>query len=355
MYRTMHSLSSMILLPAILSIMIPGHCLAATLQVKVADDDLTLVSAPGKASYVIRGDGSRVILPLPKTALVHTLEAAAESWFAAGVDVAPAGRRLVVLKGAGSKVKELPAPVVQASKQLREPTVLMGKAGFVGLAWIEGRGSRLQAVRAARWTVGGWREAVTVSPPGPGSQMALTSAFLGDGSWMLAWAAFDGEDDEIFWSRFDGSHATKPERLGLDNSVPDITPCLWASQAGVLAAWSRYDGNDYRLHLARFTGLSWSSPEMVGPKGSLYPTFHAGQQGSMLLYMTAAPRAWVVAELDDQGHARRQMTFETFHSERPLLRSLGDSLTGGDVSMVWGGEESEPEVVSGLVWKPIQK
>lgn len=351
MHRTTQILTSIVLLPAILLIMLPGQGLAATLQVKVADEDLTLVSSPGKTSHVIRGDGSRVTLPLPNTAFVYTLEAAGESWFAAGVDVTSAGRRLVVLKGAGSRVKELPAPAVQDQAQLREPTVLIGEAGFVGLAWIEGRGSRLQTVRAARWTVGGWKEPVTVSPPGPGSQMALTTAFLGDGSWLLAWAAFDGEDDEVLWSRFDGSHATTPERLGVDNAVPDITPRLWATEAGVLAAWSRYDGNDYRLHSARFAGLAWSSPEMVGPKGSLYPTFHDGANGPLLLYMTAAPRAWVVAELDDQGHARRQITFETSHSERPLLRGA----TGDGISLVWTDGASEPEVASGLVWKTIQK
>lgn len=307
---------------------------ADALKARSADGDLVLVQA-GDAGYVTRPDGLRVALPAG--ANVHSFAAAGERWYAAAV----ARGRLVVVQGAGEKAKELPAPAVRHAAVLGEPTLLVDDGGLRGLAWIEGEAPRRQSVRAAEWSAGGWRPPVTVAPPGAGSQMALAAARLDDGAWLLAWAAFDGEDDEILWSRWHDGRASAPVRLAADNPVPDITPRLHAVPGGALAAWSRYDGNDYRLQLARFDGTSWTEPETVGPAGSVYPTFEPGPDGPVVLYLRAVPRAWVVAELDGHGAIRRQAEARTLAAERPLV-----SVTREAVTFEWLGAGGVEEATS---------
>ncbi len=349
MNRTAHH-AAMI---ATLSLLImPVGANAEALKARDVDGELILVGTARQGSYLKRADGTRVDLPLPPTALVQSFAAGDGQWYAAAVDLRPGGRRLVVLKGSGAKVKELPAPAVLHAAELREPSLLVVEGALAGMAWVEGKAPRQQVVRVAAWSVGGWREPVTVSPRGPGSQMALATTRLGDGSWLLAWAAFDGSDDEIMWSRWDASRwsagdgVTAPARLAGDNAVPDITPHLWTTPDGAMAAWSCYDGDDYRVHLARFDGTAWSEPDIRGPKGSVYPTFHPGSDGPLLLYQNAWPRGWSVAELDGQGRVRRLAEIETLNPERPLLGEDGASL-------MWIGEGGASDT-SDLIWRPVE-
>lgn len=326
---------------------------AGAFKARTPDGDLVLVDAAGQESYVARsGGGDRVRLPLSPSSLVHSFGAAGEGWYAAAVELAGGGRRLVVLTGAGAAATELPAPTVTDAAELAEPSLLIDAGGLKGLAWIEGRAPRLQVVKVAAWTAGGWREPATVSPRGPGSQMALATAALGGGSFLLAWAAFDGQDDEILWSRWTAAAGpSPPARLGADNAVPDITPHVWPTpDGGAFAAWSRYDGRDYRVNLARFDGESWSEPEVVGPKGSVYPTFYGGPDGALLVYRQAVPSAWNVAELDGKGKVLRETGFETAESEPPLVWEAA----GGEVSLGWIDGSGALSKTSGLAWRAVR-
>lgn len=330
----------------------PSSARAAAWKARSDGGDLVLVDAANGAYVTGSRGGGRVDLPLSPKSLVHSFGAVGREWYAAGVDFAGETRRLVVLKGSGAKVKELPAPPVADAAQLGEPSLLIDAYGLKALAWIEGRAPRRQAVRIASWTAGGWRQPVTVSPPGPGSQMALAAAVLGDGSCLIAWAAYDGADDEIMWSRWTAADGPgPPARLAADNAVPDITPQLWATpDGGAFAAWSRYDGHDYRVNLARFDGAFWSEPEVVGPKGSVYPAFHDGPEGAILVYQQAVPRGWNVAELDGTGKVLKETGVETAESEPPLL----EDVTGRGVSLVWIDRSGARSSVSGLAWRPVR-
>ena len=338
--------------------LLPGLARGDTLKARSFEGDLFLVSAPNVAASLIRPDGAQVPLALPSTALVNSFTAAGEKWYAAAVDVAAptpmAGpRRLVVLEGSGSEMKELETPAVLDRAQLREPLLLADSGGLLGLAWIEGKAPRGQMIRLASWTAGGWSEPLTVSPRGPGSQMALSAVVLRDGSFLLAWAAFDGQDDEILWSRWDASGtATRPTRLSEDNAVPDVTPHLWPTpDGGALAAWSRYDGREYRLRLASFDGTSWSRPQAVGPRGSLYPTFQAGLRGEpILLYQQAVPRGWYAAELDDQDRIARLAGVETPRNDRPALTPG----PGATLAMVWRDPAGPLAASTVLDWRPAR-
>ena len=166
---------------------------------------------------------------------------------------ASGGRRLFLLRGDDRASRPLARAPGQAGRQRRGPVLLVDGGRLAGLAWLEGDDDRSFSVRAALWTGQRWQAPERVSFPGPGSQLALTGAVLADGSWLLAWSAFDGHDDEIVWSRRAGSAWQPVKRLYPDNSVPDITPALAATaDGGALIAWSRFDGHGYALRMARF-------------------------------------------------------------------------------------------------------
>lgn len=216
----------------------------------------------------------------------------------------------------------------------------VGPEGLRGMAWLEGERPDGLELRAARFEGGRWLEPVVVSPRGAGSQLALSGAALADGSWLLVWSAFDGEDDEILWSRLAEGRWSPPQPVAANNAVPDVTPALGLLPGGVFAAWSRYDGNDYRLTLARFDGQGWSEPEVVGPRGSHHPSFEKVRETTFLLYRTAVPRGWSIAELDAEGKSLRQTRIDTLRPERPLLEKVGDE----GVELRWPGEIEQKSV-----------
>ena len=116
------------------------------------------------------------------------------------------------------------------------------------------------------------------------------------------WTRFDGEDDEVTWSRLGDDGLSAPRRLHDDNGVPDITPALVRVGDEVLVAWSRYDGNDYRLHAARWTGDRWQETATLPGRGAVFPSWQATEPGELfLVYRNGAKARWNVARMDERG------------------------------------------------------
>ena len=177
----------------------------------------------------------------------------------------------------------------------------------MGLVWLEGSDASALGVRAAAWNGTGFSAAEWVSPPLDGSQLALSGAVLADGSWLLAWSAFDGSDDEILWSRRDGATWTAPARLHPDNRVPDITPAVAATARGAVAAWSRYDGGSYRGRVMRFdASAGWRDEERLGGAGSVFPFFAVDDSasGPLLVFREGVEGRWDLIELGGRGEVR---------------------------------------------------
>jgi hypothetical protein len=278
--------------------------------------------------------GERISLPVPRGAELATAQAldeGNEGWIAAGVRPDTAGRsEIFLLIGDESAVTELPPPSGRDSMLRQQPLPLIESGHLAGLLWLEGDNRTSFGVRFAEWNGAGWSAPRTVAAPGPGSQLALTAARLADGTWLAAWSAFDGTDDEIVWSRRGRDGAWSPaRRAATGNQVPDVTPALTATRDGALLAWSRFDGSEYRVVVSRFRSDSWSKPEPAAPAGSLVPSFEPAPAGRIwLLYRNAVPRGWTVAELDRAGRPVRRATVEaaTDISERPAVRAAGNGL-----------------------------
>jgi hypothetical protein len=300
------------------------------LQAFRGGDALTLIPADGEARIELPG-GRAVSVALPERAEVSAFAAIDGGWVGAGsVPDAGGGRKLFLLRGNDSASRPMAEPPGQEGKLRRGPVLLVDGGRLAGIAWLEGDGDRSLSVRASLWNGQRWQAPERVSFPGPGTQTALTGAVLSDGSWLLAWSAFDGQDDEIVWARRQGD-AWQPVQRLTSNSVPDITPALAATpDGGALIAWSRFEGQGYQMRMARFgtrEGGVWSGEHAAAAAGSLYPTFLGPTR---LLYLdAAAPRSWSVLDLDAAGRVKAKASVAST-LERPAV-----AFEGGQVRMRW--------------------
>jgi hypothetical protein len=328
-----------------------------------------LLAAAGEARLELPS-GQRVTARLPEGAVLDvtaSLDIGESGWLAAGTQPAAgpstgpsAARDLLLLTGDGQTVTTLPAPPEKTGSVRQEPLPLVDGGRLAGLVWLEGENRRSFGVRFAAWNGAGWESPEIIAPPGPGSQLALTAAHLRDGSWLLAWSAFDGHDDEIVWSRRPGGANgswSRPQRVAADNSVPDITPALTAVNGGALLAWSRYDTGlgEYQVVVSRFDKGRWTAPVATGPAGSLYPTFEPSSaldpsNAARMLYRTAGPRGWEVLDLDAAGRVSRRAAIVNAASARPVVTSAAAGnpgvlfrwpASGAESTVAWSPEEGK--------------
>ena len=296
-------------------------------------DALTLLPTDNGARVELPG-GRAVSVALPGRAEVSAFAAIDGGWVAAGsVPDAAGGSKLFLLRGNDSASRPMAEPPGQEGKLRRGPVLLVDGGRLAGLAWLEGDGGRSLSVRASLWNGKRWQTPERVSFPGPGTQIALTGAVLADGSWLLAWSAFDGQDDEIVWARRQGD-AWQPVQRLTSNSVPDIVPALAATaDGGALIAWSRFEGpGGYRMRMARFSGEGWRDEHAAAAAGSLFPKFLGG---SRLLYVNAVPHAWTVLDLDAAGRVKARATVAS-PLDRPVV-----TFEGGTVRMRWPAEKRQ--------------
>ncbi len=282
--------------------------------------DLLLAGADGR-SVVERPGTSRIELPLPAEARLGDFHSGRAEWWVAAVVHDPGGPAITILKGQGAEVVASGSPIAEPAAEILQPVFVADRDEVHGLVWLAGEAHHRLAVKASRRLGDRWAAPQTVSPPGPGTQIALSAAALDDGSWLLVWAAFDGRDDEILWSRFSNGGWSTPRPIARDNAVPDITPSLVAAGRGALAAWSRFDGNGYRLHVARFSDGAWSEPRPVAPAGSTAPEF-SDAPAPTLIYRRADPQGWGVIELDGDGRPVREASLDFAEPERPRIATL---------------------------------
>ncbi|HEV8238200.1 MAG TPA: hypothetical protein VGS57_02395 [Thermoanaerobaculia bacterium] len=241
-------------------------------------------------------------------------------WLVAGSTPVAGGRELAIWIGSDGKAATTLAPPPGRVGAVRAfPVPLLHDGELAGMAWLEGEAADRFAVRTSAWDGREWSAAETVAPPGRGSQLGLTGAVLADGSWLLAWSAFDGEDDEVMWSARRGAHWSAPAAVAAGNQVPDVTPALRADGPGALLAWSRYDGNDYRLVLSRFAGRRWQPAEWAAGAGTIQPRW----EGETLTFRDAAAGTWVAARVDAADHLRATDATVAPPEPRPAAATRG--------------------------------
>jgi hypothetical protein len=291
---------------------------ARILQPANNEQGLLLVSAQGRATVEQPG-GRKKQLRLRSQEILTDFAETGAGWAAAGIHSTEKKKKVVVFEQSASGLQRIPDPDSQTERIRLRPRLIIDKDELGGLAWLEGPDPGSMSVRSASWTGSEWKPVQVVSPPIKGSQTGLTSTVLADGSWLLVWAAFDGHDDDIYWSQKKGSNWTPPTRLTGNNNWPDITPEVIATRKGALAAWSRFDGNDYRLTISRFDGSRWGAPQTVGGRGSVDPQLTTSGGQIYLLFNSASTASWSVLEIQPSGRIGRRASLPGPGDEMPVL------------------------------------
>lgn len=294
------------------------------------------------------GEVSELSLP-PGTSL-RRLESLETGWIAAGIVESPGTSDLFLLHNEKGLRRPFPTPQNQAGDPLRsDPVPLVENGQLVGLAWLAGLGVRETAVYASLWSGVDWAPAQLVSPPGPGTQIALAGTVLADGSWLLVWSAWDGNDDEIVWSRREEGSWSAPLPLHPANDRPDIVPTVVATGRGALAAWSSSDGATYRVRLAGFENGEWRELELRGSAGSVRPGLTATGDGALLLFRSVVPPSWTLYALDQRGVPLGRAVFEVETAFRPGLVPRA----GTAPALEWPGAEVETPVRMEAEWRSL--
>ena len=146
-------------------------------------------------------------------------------------------------------------------------------AGVKGLwvVWVgEDESSADAAIFASRWTGSSWTPAEQL-PGVAGTPMAPSVAVGSDGRPVVAWAASDGMDAEI-WVAARGSSGWSSPRQLTNNDVPDIMPSIAARAGRLLVAWASFSPTGYvptaRL---RSSGGTWTPAERLSPRPGIHP------------------------------------------------------------------------------------
>lgn len=296
-------------------------------------------------SSVELSPGERVTPALPEGAELSAAYDTASGWLATGTRPAEGGREIVLLTGRGAAARALSPPPGRGKSLRAEPTALVTDGRFAALAWLEGADRKSLGLRVASWDGAVWGESRLIAPPGPGSQLALAAAPLGDGSWLLAWSAFDGQDDEIVWSRgrlADPTSWSAPQKA-TENRVPDITPALAPLGSGAALAWSTFDGREYRTVVARFEGRGFGPAAPLGGGGALFPSFAREDGALQVLVQKAEPRGWEVWSLDGEARPVARalaVTADTAETDRPVVVPG----SAGTVTLRWPTSERRREI-----------
>ena len=343
------SLTARAMCLALTLVAFPVH--AGTMTARATRGDSLVLLADSSTAAIQFGDERTLSLSVPPNTQLESLAGTTASWVATGTRPLQSGGTrkgsdIVVVVGDSSESRVLPRIPARRGRERAEPLALIEHDQLAGLVWLEGDARNTYTVRSATWNGERWEAPQTVAERAPGSQLALSSAVLADGSWLAVWSRFDGEDDEIYWSRHTVSGWSEATRLNAENHVPDITPSLVTSSGGALVAWSQFDGGDFRLRVARFDGRAWQEPATVGGPGWLYPEVATGESGGTVVRVRQAdPRQWAWLELDPQARVRRIASAPDRGEGTPLLRAHNEA----GIRVRWTSTGAE----STLDWRPV--
>lgn len=314
---------------------------AQTFEARGAAGDIQVKKSAG--GWQVEMNQVRTPLPIAPATQLTTLRAEGGAFVVAGVERGNQSVSLVVVRGQNGKVEKLNAPVVAPGEMAMALTPVLGPAGLEALFWIDGKNAQAGAVKVALWDGQAFGATGTLAPAGPGTQTGLQVLRLADGSWLAVWSAYDGQDDELMWSR-GSKYGFSPAKKLTDNAVPDVTPTLRRSGDGAILVWSFYDGSDYRLKSTTFKDWSFTDGEVFGGKGASLPSF-TDNATPTLTFRQVEPESWRVVELNAEGKKVREASIAAATRRSPRVLAIDDKA----VTFEWSASDAEASPVSFVV------
>ena len=287
-------------------------------------------SRDGELAIIASDNGPRVVdqrgysnpLLVPDEVRIASLAPIRAGWVAAGTQPVEGRQELYLRMLDAGGLKRLPNPAFQQARIRTEPVILTRDGLVLGLLWLEGETRESLRVHSSHWLGITWSRPAVIGADLPGGALALDATQLEDGSWLVVWAGFDGEDDEIYWSLVIGETATSPVAL-TDNSVPDILPTVTAVGQEALIAWNHFDGEEYRVRVSRMVEGRWDEARSE-PRGTFEPLLITRDGVPTLLYFSyrGGEGSWDLTELGPAGEALRRFRAAASGRDRPLVRAI---------------------------------
>ncbi len=136
------------------------------------------------------------------------------------------------------------------------PTIGADTHGDVWVAWIQlhGVSGKLKFRRKIK---GNWQPIQNLAT-GFKTNMAPTLVVDQEGIPWIAWAGVQNQDEDIYFSHWQGNRWTKPTLVHPDNDVPDILPELSLSPEGTPQInWTGFNGRKYIEYTSKWDGSVW--------------------------------------------------------------------------------------------------
>ncbi len=152
----------------------------------------------------------------------------------------------------------------------------------------------------------------------------LTSAanpkivIMGENSIWVFWTGRNMGRDEVMYSIFEGREWSFPLTLNKDYRVPHILQDVALDGSGFLwVVWSAYDGDDYEIYCSRWDGKNWSEEEKITDNHSadLYPSVAFVSESIPLLI-------WKKSDRDDRGIYARYRSGTVWSQEIEIVSEL---------------------------------
>lgn len=140
---------------------------------------------------------------------------------------------------------------------------------------VEGTGCRAGSaiekdIYVTYWEGFEWTPPQKVNSPRVTSNLSPQMVVDPQGKLWIFWSGFDGVDDDIYYSYWNG-HTWQPEaRINPDNTVPDVNPSAKVDESGVIwVTWNGFAGQGYRTYTSHWTSKGWSPPVVIANQSSI--------------------------------------------------------------------------------------
>lgn len=143
-----------------------------------------------------------------------------------------------------------------------KPAIITDKNGTTWIVWtsIDSREQTSQLM-FSRLDDETWSVPETIET-GLSTNTAASLASDQDDVVWLVWAGYDGQDDDIYFSRWRENQWDAPEIVNEDNANPDLLPVVGVEKGGnIWVIWTGFDGESYRSYKSRWNGDVWDAPE----------------------------------------------------------------------------------------------
>jgi lysophospholipase L1-like esterase len=209
-------------------------------------------------------------------------------------DAASLGRKVLALilmagmlslPAGGTPLAEMAAPA-----EVRDLALALGPDGLPWAVWAASQGDDTDLFYS-RWADGGWLPARPVLSRSGTWEANPSLAFAGDGTPWLAWSS--AQSDGSSWlsmSRWTGRRWSEPEVIPTRPSTFPRQPSLAAApDGGLWLAWVGHDGTDDEIYASRWDTQGWTTPQRVGydddsPEAyDTHPRLAIGPQGEVWL------------------------------------------------------------------------